>query len=170
LAGKETTVHIGIRWQTEALSELDIPRRKRACDLKRTDPAVVNRIRELAPRHPDSQVAELLDQENLTPGASDSFTESKVQWIRYAYDIPTGCPVRPSACPNGQRGDGRYSAQAAAELLNVNISTIAAWCKSGRLDGIQAMPRSPWWVKLTPDIIAGLRKPVRRRWSLRSTA
>ena len=131
---------------------------------------LVNRIRELAPRHPDSQVAELLDQENLTPGASDSFTESKVQWIRYAYDIPTGCPVRPSACPNGQRGDGRYSAQAAAELLNVNISTIAAWCKSGRLDGIQAMPRSPWWVKLTPDIIAGLRKPVRRRWSLRSTA
>jgi DNA invertase Pin-like site-specific DNA recombinase len=170
LAGKETTVHIGIRWQTEALTELEIPRRKRSYDLKRTDPAVVNRIRELAPRHPDSQIPEILNQENLTPGSSDSFTESKVRWIRHAYDIPTGCPARPSACPDGQRGDGCYSAQSAAELLNVNVSTISAWCKSGRLDGIQARPHSPWWIGLTPEIIDKLRKPVRRRWSRRSTA
>jgi hypothetical protein len=171
LTRKKTTFHIGIRWQAEALTELHIPRRKRACDLKRTAPAVVNRIRELAPRHPDSHIAQLLNQENLAPGAGGSFTESKVQWIRYAYDIPTGCPVRPSACAkrDSQRGDGRYSAQAAAELLNVSVSTIADWCKSGRLDGVQAMPRSPWWIKLTPQSIAELRKPERRRWSRRST-
>ncbi len=170
LTGKETTFHIGIRWQTEALTELDIPRRKRACDQRRTASAVVNRIRELAPQHPDNQIAQLLNQEQLAPGASDSFTESKVRWIRYAYDIPTGCPARPSACarPDGQRGDGRYSAQAAAELLNVSVSTIADWCKSGRLDGTQAMRGSPWWIKLTPERIAALRKPVRRRWSRHS--
>ena len=93
-----------------------------------------------------------------------SFTRGKIQWIRYAYDIPTDCPEAPRTCPNGQRSDGRYSAQAAAEALNVNVSTIAAWCRSGRLDGIQAIPRGPWWIKLTPEIIATLHKPKRQRW------
>lgn len=86
---------------------------------------------------------------------------------RYAYDIPTGCLEAPSACPGGQRGDGRYSVWAAAELLKVSVSTTAAWCKSGRLDGIQAVPHGPWWIRLIPETIADLRKPVRRRWSRR---
>jgi hypothetical protein len=169
LTNQTTSVHAGIRWQTEAVTELDIPRRKRACDLKRTDSAVVDRIRELAARHPDGQIAQILNQESLVPGAGGSFTESKVQWIRHAYDISTGCPTRPSACPTGQRSDGRYPAHVAAELLNVTISTICDWCKSGRLDGIQARPNSPWWIHLTPEIIAALRKTERRRWRRRST-
>jgi hypothetical protein len=54
-------------------------------------------------------------------------------------------------------------------LLNVNISTVMAWCRAGRLDGIQAKSHGPWWVVLTPAIIAALRKPVRQRWGQRSS-
>ena len=68
----------------------------------------------------------------------------------------------PVACPTGQRGDGRYSARAAAELLNVTVYTIADWCNSGKLDGVQVAPRGPWWVVLSPEIITVLRKPVRQ--------
>lgn len=163
LTRQQTTIHIGIRWQTEALTELDIPRPKRAFELRRTDPAVVNYVRQLAPTHTDRQIAALLNQESLTTGAGQPFTRVKVRSLRRTYDIPTGCPEAPSACPDGRRGDGRYSAQAAAELLNVSVSTIGDWCKSGCLDGIQAVPCGPWWIKLTPDIIAELRKPVSRR-------
>jgi hypothetical protein len=46
----------------------------------------------------------------------------------------------------------------------VDVSTIAAWCKSGRLDGMQGTTHGPWWVLLTPEVIEQLRKPVRRRW------
>ena len=56
------------------------------------------------------------------------------------------------------------------KLLNVNVSTIADWCQSGILDGIQSAPHGPWWIKLTPEIIAGLRKPTRRSWSRRSVS
>ena len=63
---------------------------------------------------------------------------------------------------HGQRGDGRYSAQAAAKLLNVTVSTIADWCKAGKLDGVQVAPHGPWWVKLTPELRAALRKPRRQ--------
>jgi DNA invertase Pin-like site-specific DNA recombinase len=157
---QETAIHIGIRWQTEALTELHIPRPKRVFELRRTDPAVVNRVRELALTHTDCQIAALLNQEDLTTGAGQLFTRVKVRSLRRTYDIPSGCPEAPSACPDGRRGDGRYSAQAAAELLNVSVSTIGDWSKSGRLDGVQAVPRAPWWIKLTPDIIAELRKPV----------
>jgi hypothetical protein len=168
LTRRETCFHIGIRWQTEALTELDISRPKRVFDAKRTDAAVVDRVRELAPTHTDRQIAAILSQEGFTSGKDKPFDQDKVHWVRYAYDIPTGCPEAPGACPGGQRGDGRYSARAAAELLNVDVSTIAAWCKSGRLDSIRATSHGPRWIKLTPDIIAELRKPVRQRWSRRS--
>ena len=169
LTKRETTIHIGIRWQTEALTELDVPRPKPSPEIRRTDPAVVNRVRELALNHTDCQISEHLNHEKLTPGMGGVFSESKVQWIRYAYNISIGCPQAPGTCPSGQRADGRYSARAAAELLNVTVSTIADWCKAGRLDSVQSAPHGPRWVKLTPEIIAELRKPERRRWSQRSS-
>jgi DNA invertase Pin-like site-specific DNA recombinase len=170
LTRQATTIHIGIRWQTEALTELEIPRLQKRADVVRTKPAVVDRIRALAPTHTDQHIAELLNQEGFTPGNSDVFTTSKIHWIRYANQIPTGCPEAPGACPTGQRGDGRYSTKAVAELLNVNVSTVSAWCDQGRLDCVRAKPRGPRWIKLTPEIIRKLRKPVRQRWSRRSSS
>ena len=41
--------------------------------------------------------------------------------------------------------------------------------RSGCLDGIRATSRGYWWIKLTPEIIAGLRKPVRQRRKNRSS-
>ncbi len=96
-----------------------------------------------------------------------AFTVSKIEWIRYAYRIPAGCPERPKAVPTGQRGDGRYSAKAAAALLNVDVSTIAEWCKSGRLQSVRSTPLGPRWITLTPESITVLRKPVKRTWKHR---
>ena len=86
--------------------------------------------------------------------AGGTFTAGKVNWIRHAYRIASGCPQGPWACPDGQRGDGRYGAKAAAALLNVDVSTIAQWCTAGRLDCIQSAPHGPRWIKLTPERIA----------------
>jgi len=164
----ETTIRVAIRWQTEACTELEVPRPKRSYEARRTAPTVVERVRALAPERTDGQIAALLNQEGLRSGTNGPFTADKVQWIRYAHAIPNGCPEGPSACPDGYRGDGRCSARVAAERLNVNVSTIAAWCRSGRLDSIQAVPHGPRWIQLTPEIIAELRQPVRRCWSRQS--
>jgi DNA invertase Pin-like site-specific DNA recombinase len=168
LSRGDTTIQLAIRWQTEACTVLEVPRPKLVSEVRRTDPVVVARVRALAPEHTDRQIAIHLDQEGLRSGTKGSFTADKVQWIRYKYSIPSGCPDGPSACQNGYRGDGRCSAQVAAEQLNVTVSTIAAWCQSGRLDGIQAVPHGPWWIRLTPEIVTELRQPVRRCWSRRS--
>lgn len=164
----ETLIQVAIRWQTEACTVLEVPRPKRSYELRRTDPAVVARIKVLTPDHTDSQIAAILDKEGLRSGTRGELTVKKVQSIRHAYSLASGCPEGPSACQKGYRGDGRCTAQAAAEKLNVTVYTIADWCKSGRLDGIQAVPHGPWWIRLTPENIAELRKAVRRCWSRRS--
>jgi DNA invertase Pin-like site-specific DNA recombinase len=164
-----TTIRAAVRWQTEACLTVEIPRPPRSCDARRTPAAVVERVRVLAPEHTDRRIAERLNAEGWTSGRGGAFTANKVQWIRYVHRIPSGCPEGPAACERGERGDGRCSARAAAKALNVDVSTIAAWCKTGRLDGVQAAPHGPWWVRLTPGDVARLRKPVRRRWRKRSS-
>src|SRR5262245_26648937 len=163
------TIRVAVRWQTEACTTLEVPRPPRCWDACRTPAAVVARFHLLAANHTDRQIAEQRNAAGCLSGRGGSFTAGKVQWIRYVRRIRSGCPEGPAACAQGERGDGRCSAQAAAKALNVDVSTIAAWCQSGRLDGIQVTPHGPWWVRLTPEVIERLRKPVRRRWKNRSS-
>ncbi|MBD3251541.1 resolvase, partial [Candidatus Uhrbacteria bacterium] len=149
LKQEEDDIHIGVRWQTGAWSELEVPRTKPICETQRTSEAVIDRIRELAPTHPDIQIAKILDSEGHTTGVGLPFTRRSVRRVRGKYDIPTDCPEMPTAGLNGQRGDGRYSSRAAAELLNVSIGTISSWSKAGKLDSLQAAPGAPRWIKLS---------------------
>jgi hypothetical protein len=169
LSKRGNLIAIDIRWQTEARTSLTIPRLKKSWEVRQTSPQVVARVRELAATHTDTQIAVLLNTEGELAGMGGAFTGSKVEWIRHAYQIPLACPERPYIAATGQRGDGRYSALAAAELLNVNVSTIADWCNAGRLECVRACPRGPRWITLTPEIIAELRKPIQRHWKRRRT-
>jgi DNA invertase Pin-like site-specific DNA recombinase len=169
LSKRGNVIDVAIRWQTEALTALSIPRYKMSWEERQTSPHVVERVREWSPTHTATQIATLLNEEGLRPGLGGSFTASKVDWIRAAYSIPLACPEGPGFCPSGQRGDGRYSALAAAELLNVNVSTIADWCNAGILESVRAHPHGPRWITLTPDIIEKLRKPTQRHWKRRRT-
>jgi DNA invertase Pin-like site-specific DNA recombinase len=169
LTKHEGAIALAIRWQTQACSVAEVPRPPRSCDARRTPGAAVERVRALAAQHSDRQIATVLNAEGLVSGTGQPFTAARVQWIRYAHTIASGCPEGPGRVVKEQRGDGRYATRAAAELLNVDIATVLAWCKAGRLDGVQAKPHGPWWIHLTPEIIAELRKPVKQRWSQRSS-
>lgn len=165
LTRADATIEVSIRWQTEACTVVSIPRPQRSCDARRTDPVALARLRALAADTPDRRIAEILNHEGFRSGTGRQFTQNIVKQLRYTYSIVSWCPEGPAACAEGCRADGRCSSKAAAEILNVNVSTIADWCQSGILDGIQSAPHGPWWIKLTPEIIAGLRKPTRRSWS-----
>lgn len=164
LSKRGNVIDIAIRWQTEALTRLAVPRHKKSWEERQTSPHVVDRVRVLSPTHTNAQIAAILNEEGERAGMGGSFTVSKIEWIRYAYHLPAGCPERPKATPTGQRGDGRYSAKAAAELLNVDVSTIAEWCKIGRLESVRSTPLGPRWITLTPEMITVLRKPIKRQW------
>ena len=159
-----TSIAIAARWQTEASTMLTLPRPKPVAETIRTAPAVLTRIRELALTLTDEQLAAQLNAEHFRSGRGGTFSAKKVRGIRFVYHIRSGCPRGPAACPTGQRGDGRYSARAAATLLNVSLSTIVEWCKRGKLEGIQSVPHGPWWVTITPETIAALRKSYPQHW------
>lgn len=165
LTRREKAIHLTIRWQTEALTQLEVPRPVKSSEKCRTSSQALALISRLAPDHTDRQIAVALNQAGIRAGKGGAFTAGKVQWVRYAYQIATGCPESPAAFNDQPRGDGRYSAKAAARILNVDVSTIADWCQSGRLENLRAEPTGPRWIKLTPEVIAELRKPVPRRWS-----
>lgn len=169
LRRQEKTIQIQIRWQTEMVSTQETNCRPKSYDVRRTPADVVARIQQLAAEQTDEQIAESLNHEGWTPGLGGTFSEGKVQWIRYTHHITSGCPKGPSACPTGQRGDGRYSARTAAELLNVNVSTIADWCRSGVLNYVQDTPHGPRWIRLASDEIESLRKTTQRRWRKNQT-
>jgi Recombinase zinc beta ribbon domain/Recombinase len=155
-------VRVAVRWHTPACSTLEVPRPTPAYVVRRTAPEVSERLEQLSREHTDIGLAECLKQEGYRSGQGGAFTASKVNGLRYAYSLQRGCPLGPAACPSGQRGDGRYSAQAAAARLNVSVYTIADGCKAGKLDGVQGAPRGPWWVTLPPESIAAVRKPRRQ--------
>jgi DNA invertase Pin-like site-specific DNA recombinase len=163
-----SSITVALRWQTEVCATVEVPRPPRSCDARRTPADVVDRVRTLAVDHTDRQIADQLNADGWKSGMGGRFTASKIQWIRYVQEIPNGCPEGPAACKPGKRGDGRCSAQVAAKALNVTVYTIADWCKSGRLDGIQAVAHGPWWVRLTPAVIEQWRKPIQQRWKKRS--
>jgi DNA invertase Pin-like site-specific DNA recombinase len=166
----ETMIEVSIRWQTEACTVLSNPRPPRSCDKRRTDAAVLARLRALAADNTDRRIAEILNQEGFRSGTGQRFTTNIVKQLRYSYSISSGCPDWPAASADGYRADGRCTARVAAELLNVTVSTIADWCQSGLLDGIQSASHGPWWIQLTPEVIARLRKPTRRSWTRRSAS
>jgi DNA invertase Pin-like site-specific DNA recombinase len=166
----DTTIEVAIRWRTEACTVLNIPRPKRSCEARRTDPAALARLRALAVDTSDSRIAQILVREGFRSGTGRPFTTNIVKQIRYSYSIPSGCPDRPALCGDGHRADGRCTASVAADLLNVTVSTIADWCQSGLLDGIQSTSHGPWWIRLTPETIARLHKPTRRSWTRRSAS
>ena len=169
LSKRGNVIDAAIRWQTEALTHLAIPRHKKSWEERQTSPQVVDRVRELSPTQTNAQIAAVLNEEGEQAGMGGSLTVSKIEWIRYAYHVPAGCPERPKAAPTGQRGDGRYSARATADLLNVDVSTIADWCKTGQLESVRSTPLGPRWITLTPEIIAELGKPIKRQWKQRNT-
>jgi DNA invertase Pin-like site-specific DNA recombinase len=155
--GKDST-HIGLRWQTGARSELEVPRPKGIAETRRTSPIVIRRIRAMIATQTDSQIAWELNEEGLRTGAGKRFTRERVRRVRVKYKLSTGCPEMPGILLDGKRGDGRFSTRATAELLNVSIATIGNWCRSGKLDSVQVIPGAPRWIKLTPDLIVKLRK------------
>ena len=52
LTRAETTIEVSIRWQTEACTVLCVPRPRRSCDVRRTDPVVIARFAPWRPTPP----------------------------------------------------------------------------------------------------------------------
>lgn len=119
-----------------------------------TDAALVERLRELAQRLPDYQIAELLNAEGVTTQTGKPWTAARVASIRKQHQIATACPLDPGAGPT--RGDGRITTTEAARRLGVSPALIHVWIQQGALASAQRTAQSYRWVELSEADVARL--------------
>jgi hypothetical protein len=112
-----------------------------------TSSAVADRLRELAQRLPDHQIAEQLNADGFRTHTGKPWTYARVASIRKQHQIPTNCPIDPGA--KAPRGDGLLPVSLAAERLDVSTSLIHIWIQHGVLTSDQRTTLSKRWVRLT---------------------
>jgi hypothetical protein len=119
-----------------------------------TDPALVARLRALAPALPDHRIADRLNGEGICTRTGKPWTAPRVASMRKQYAIPTGCPVDPTG--GARRGDGLVPVATAARLLHVSTSLIHVWADHGALASEQRAACSYRWVELREEDLARL--------------
>jgi hypothetical protein len=144
---------VHVRWHTGTTTTVEVKRPKPG-----GPPAplvLVERVRELAQRYPDDQVAGILRDEGTKTARDATWTTLRVRHFRNRHKIPSACPytVRGSDA-YGPRGDGLVSARRAASLLAVTPSMIVDWFHHGLIAGHQRQRRSPVWVRLDDEDVA----------------
>jgi DNA invertase Pin-like site-specific DNA recombinase len=130
-----------------------------------TSSAVVDRLRELAQRLPDHQIAEQLNADGIQTHTGKPWTYARVESIRKQHQIPTGCPIDPGG--KAPRGDGLLPVRLAAERLGVSTSLIHIWIQHGVLTSDQRTALSKRWVRLT--VADTIRLDGRHDWHRLST-
>jgi DNA invertase Pin-like site-specific DNA recombinase len=119
-----------------------------------TAPAIVARVRELATRLPDDQIAETLNADGLQTQTGKPWTYKRVVSLRKLYGIATACPLDPTI--DGPRGDGLIAVRIAAQLLGISPSLVHVWLGHGVLTSEQRVVGSYRWVRLTDADLARL--------------
>jgi hypothetical protein len=145
---------VTINWMTGQKSKLTI-----ISDARCTHPEAIELMRKLAPTHTIRQIVVQLNQAGFKPAKADRFTPGIVYDIFRVYGISIGCRAIPNS--NAPRGDGRYPVRVVAEMLNVSRQTVVKLYKKGLLEGGSEKPRSPVWIKISPEQVTALKRPDR---------
>jgi hypothetical protein len=149
--GGVSTLRIG--WCSGAWSELPV-QRPSSGTLATTPPPVLERLRALAQRHPDDQVAALLNAEGFHTRHGLPWTYQRVQHVRWRHHIPTACPIVPHG--SGPRGDGLVPVGTVAAQVGVARSVVGQWCRWGFVQAEQKAALDPRWVRLSAQDLARL--------------
>ena len=83
---KQALLHI--RWQGGSLEDLVVNLPAPIADRLRYPDCIVVKVRSLAKKLPDMEIASTLNQKGLLSAKKKPFTVSMIRWIRYKHRIP----------------------------------------------------------------------------------
>jgi len=100
--------------------------------------AVIDRVRDLARQHDDSEIAALFNRESLTSSTGKPFTVSMISWIRFKHRIPahTWPP-------------GTLSVNEVCERYGVSMHVVYYWIERGHVSAHQRKPGVPYAITIT---------------------
>lgn len=85
LTRQESEILVQVRWQTNAVDTFPVALSRRGATP--LPDSVIARVRELCPTHTDREVAQILNQENLTTAQGKPFAAPRVQGLRRRFGI-----------------------------------------------------------------------------------
>ncbi len=141
-------IHLIIRWQGGAVSELDLPLKRYHPAPIRTDEDTVELVRRLAVHYPDGVIAGIVNRQGRRTAHGDRFTANKIGNLRRYWKIPRFDPSTASK-------DGELvTVQKAAEILGLVPSTLHRWLAEGFIAGEQITPGAPWRIRVNDEFRA----------------
>lgn len=141
-------IHLIIRWQGGAVSELDLPQKRYHPAPIRTDEDTVELVRRLAVHYPDGVIAGIVNRQGRRTAHGDRFTANKIGNLRRYWKIPRFDPSTAS------RDGELVTVQKAAEILGLVPSTLHRWLAEGFIAGEQVTPGAPWRIRVNDEFRA----------------
>jgi DNA invertase Pin-like site-specific DNA recombinase len=134
-----------LRFKGGVLSNLTVPLRRPQPSI-RTDEDTIALLRRLAVHYPDAKIAGILNRQGRRTARGLSYTASRVQSLRYHWNIPCHQPT--DQPPEGEL----LNVSAAAKQLGIAPSTLLRWLNDGFVAGEQVTPGAPWRIRLTDEL------------------
>ena len=148
LKKQDRQVSVKIIWIGGALTEqvVQLPKLRSS---RYTSLDVIELIRQLAQKFTDNQIARILIRQRRKTATGLTFNAAKIRSLRWNYGIP--CYRKPKEVQ-----PKTYTAEQAAERLQVSVPTIYSWLKAGFIKGEQITAGAPWEILLTDEEIRRL--------------
>jgi DNA invertase Pin-like site-specific DNA recombinase len=142
----EGMAHLTLRWRGGAITVLDVPVPRFKPMGPRTDEDTISLLRRLAVLYPDEVIAGILNRQGRKTATGERFTANQVGSLRRYRSIPRFQP--PAELPNGEL----VSIRKAAQILEMNTSSIHRWLADGFIAGEQVTPGAPWQIRITGEL------------------
>jgi len=108
-------------------------------DRLRYPAALVDKVRELAHRLPDAEIASWLNREGHASAKGKTFSAQIVRWIRWRYQIPPAALKRP----------GELTVQQVAKHFGVSAGVVYYWIDRSLIQGRRLNSGTPYWITLS---------------------
>jgi DNA invertase Pin-like site-specific DNA recombinase len=147
LRSEEDHYAVKIVWKGGAVTDRQVPRRRRSDAAHATPQDTVQMVRLLATEFDDAQIARVLCKQGRLTGKGNPFTAHKVAQLRNR----NGIALYPRHRARDPR-QGPFTADQAAAELGVSTSTIQRWLDEGLLPGRQLAKGAPWQIVLSEEL------------------
>jgi hypothetical protein len=113
--------------------------------------AVVDRVRDLAHRLLDAEIADQFNREGLVSATDKRYTTKMIQWIRRGHHIPPAALQQPE----------ELTVQQVAKYFGVSAGVVYYWIERSLIQARRLNSGMPYWITLNPSDEQKLREWVR---------
>jgi DNA invertase Pin-like site-specific DNA recombinase len=133
-------IRLHIRWQGGATETLEVLLPPNRADAVRYPEAFVSRVRELAVKHHDDEIVQLLGAEGHQSSTGKPFTRSMIQWVRFRHRIPAPKPPAHT-----------FSVNQLCERYGVSKGVVYYWIDCGVIAAEQRKKNTPYAIAINDE-------------------